>query len=238
MIDFMEYVLRALGALFPVIIAGLIVTTLGIPLGFSVRRIWHRCFMEYDRSMLIRLEPGNSLHDPKMFKNTPIIIGTFPFRIFDKKKESDLDIRNVVGFVIGHVQKIDDPAILTALGLDISEWAPGYYAYCVVNWEYANEVKRMWKRGIGIRKTATRLDDPQQRESRFIGFSTDPVKGETQAEQQGIAHFQEGIMAFAHYQPYARAGFKAYDIKVRQLSILTRILIWFKNLVTKEWTNA
>ena len=207
-----------------------------IPMGFGLRRVWHRCFTEYDRSMLIRLEPGEGLHNPKLFKNVPVIIGTFPFRVFDDNKEADLDIQNVVGFVIGDVRHIDDPA--EKLGLNPSEWAPGYYAYCVINWEYASEVKRMWRRGIGIMKTATPLTDLQQRGSRFIGFGTDPPKGKDQGEEQGIAHFTEGICAFAQYQPYAKAGFKADDLKLRQLSILTRILIRFKNFYTKEWTDA
>ena len=209
---------------------------IAIPMGFGLRRIWHRCFTEYDRSMLIRLEPGKGLHNPTLFKSVPVIVGTFPFRVFGNKKEADLDIQNVVGFVIGDVLHIDDPA--EKLGLDPLEWAPGYYAYCVINWEYASEVKRMWRRGIGIMKTATSLTDPQQRASRFIGFGTDPPRGNGQGEEQGIAHFTEGPRAFAQYQPYAKAGFKAYDLKLRQLSILTRILIWFKNFYTKEWTNA
>ena len=215
---------------------GLFTIAAAIPMGFGLRRLWHRCFTEYDRSMLIRLEPGKDLHDPKLFENTPVIVGTFPFRVLGDKRESDLDIQKVVGFIIGKVRHIDDPA--EELGLDPSEWAPGYYAYCVINWEYSSEVKRMWRRGIGIMKTAMCLTDQQQRGSRFIGFGTDPPRGEAQGEQQGIAHLTEGILAFARYQPYAGAGFKADDLKLRQLSILTRILIWFKNFFTKEWTDA
>ena len=225
----------ALAGIFQGVVVGLFVGILGIPLGFMLRRIWHRCFTEYDRSMLIRLQPDEGIHDPKWFAGAPVIVGTFPFREFKKKRQSDLDIRNVVGFVIGDVRKIKNPEIL---GVDKCEWGPGYYAYCVINWEYATQVQRMWKRGIHISKTATRLSDPEQRGSRFIGFSTDPPKGNSEAEKQGIAHFQEGFRAFARYQPYAGAGFKAYDIKMRQLSVLTRILIWFKNFVTKEWTHA
>ena len=76
--------MRIFDEIWLVIVGGTIVGTLGIPLGFLVRRIWHRCFTEYDRSMLIRLEIGQGkMHHPKMFSNTPVIVGTFPFQIFD-----------------------------------------------------------------------------------------------------------------------------------------------------------
>lgn len=242
-IEFIESIRSALLSLFVMIgkflwdeLRSLFIIAVAIPMGFGLRRIWHRCFTEYDRSMLIRLEPGEDLHDPEKLHNAPIIVGTFPFREFDGKIEADLNIQNVVGFVIGQVRHIDNPA--ENLGLDSSEWAPGYYAYCVINWEYTNEVKRMWRRDIGIMKTVKRLTDPDQRGSRYIGFGIDPPQGKCQGEQQGIADFTEGIRAFARYQPYAKAGFKAEDLKQRHLSILTRVMIWFKNIFTKEWTNA
>ena len=105
---------------------GLFTIALAIPMGFGLRRIWHRCFKEYDRSMLIRLEPGNGLHNPELFKNVPVIVGTFPFRVFGDSKEADLDIQSVVGFVIGDVRQINDPA--EELGLLVNDSYSGRFA--------------------------------------------------------------------------------------------------------------
>ena len=204
----------------------------GIPIGFAVRRIWQLCFIEYDRSMLIRLsEEGDIDHDPTKFVNAPVIVGQFPFSELEGKVQSNLDVRNVIGFVIGEAKWIDNPRIL---GIDPCEWKSGYYAYCVIQWEYASLVKHMYKRGYHIRKVShpSSYVGTFQRETRFIGIGTDSSEG------QGIPHFQSGTLAFLRYQPYDRAGFKAWDIRMRQLSLPTRILIWLKNFITKEWNNA
>ena len=205
---------------------------LGIPIGFGVRRIWHLCFIEYDRSMLIRLsEEGDEDHHPVKFSNVPIIVGQFPFTELDGKVQSNLDVRNVIGFIIGKVQWIDNPRVI---GVDLCEWEPGYYAYCVIQWEYATFIRRIYKQGYYIRKIRRTLSfGPEyQREISFVGIGTDSPKG------QGIPHFQSGPLAFLRYQPYDRAGFKALDIRMRQLSLPARVLVWIKNFITKEWNNA
>ena len=214
-----------LGTLVTIIIAGAI----AIPLGYIERRIWQKCFTEFDRSMLIRLsEQGDEAHHPNQFHYVPAIVGAYPFSDLRGEVESNLDTRNVVGFVIDKVRWIDDPR---QLGLDPCEYKPGYYAYCVIQWEHANQIKRYYRQGFGIRKIRiVRKSNP--RENAFIGFGTDTPEGQT------IAHWQDGPLASFRYQPYDRAGFKANDIRMRQLAPQTRTLIWLKNFITKEWDNA
>ena len=214
------------------VVATVLGGAIGIPIGFAVRRIWQLCFIEYDRSMLIRLsEEGDEEHYPTKFSYVPVIVGQFPFSELGGEIQSNLDVRNVIGFVIGKVKWIDNPRVL---GIDPCEWKPGYYAYCVIQWEYANLVKRMSKQGYHIRKIShpSSFTGTFQRETRFIGMGTDSYEG------QGIPHFQSGPLAFLRYQPYDRAGFKAHDIKMRQLSLPARTLIWFKNFITEEWKDA
>ena len=205
---------------------------IGIPVGFGVRRLWHKCFTEYDRSILIRLsEEGDSEHHPEKFSKAPVIVGQFPFTELKGDVQPNLDVRNVIGFVIGDVRWIDRPEIL---GIDKCTWEAGFYAYCVIQWEHGARVKRMYNQGYHIRKVRhpSSFEPEYQREISFIGIGTDAPKG------QGIAHYQAGFWAFLRYQPYDRAGFKAWDIKMRQLSLPARVLIWFKNFITKEWRHA
>ena len=182
-------------------------------MGYALRRFWHRCFAEFDKSMLIRLsEEGDEKHHPSKFHLVPVIVGTYPFSELKGKVESNLDSRNVVGFVVGDVRWIDDPR---QLGLDPCKHPPGYYAYCVIQWEHANQVRRFYRQGFGIRKIRKATETNPQ-ENAFIGFGTDLPPG------QEIVHWQSGLLASTRYQPYAKAGFQANDIKMRQLAPQTR----------------
>lgn len=207
---------------------------LAIPLGYALRRVWHKCFTEFDRSILIRLseQADDEHHHPSEFNYTPIIVGTYPFSELDGKVESNLDSRNVVGFVIGEVQWLDNPyQFPKRLGIDSFSFKPGYYAYCVIQWEHAYQVRRFFRQGFGIRKIRKKTAT-NPKENAFIGFGTESSKG------QEIIHWQDGLSASMRYQPYNRAGFKAMDIRMRQLAFQTRALIWLKNFKTKEWDNA
>ena len=216
--------------------------TLAIPLGYAARRVWHKCTTEFDRSMLIRLiadrcgickgckkqKKCEKTHHPTDFSLVPVIVGKYPFSELRGKVESNLDSRDVIGFVVGDVKWIDDP---TRLKLNPCKNKPGFYAYCVIQWEHADQVRRLYKQGFGVRKIQHKSKS-NPRENSFIGFGTDVPDG------QEIVHWQKGIFASWRYQPYYKAGFHACDIRMRQLAPQTRLLIWLKNFVTKEWDNA
>ena len=208
---------------------------------FIARRGWHKATKEYDRSMLIRLGTDEEALD---YANAPVIVGQFPFNELAGAVESNLDVRNVIGFVVGKPIWIPNVLIPNVwwlhIGLDQSTFGPGYYAYCVIQWEHADKVKRYADQGFHIRRT--RYDGPQihprMRERIFIGFGTDSEPEVGTGDVPMIAHIQTGPLAQLKYQPYLRGGFKATDIKMRALAPQTKLLIRFKDLFTKEWRNA
>ena len=217
--------LISVGTILNVIIAG----SIAIPIGYGLRRTWHKCFTEYDRSLLIRLsEEGDDDHHPVNFHYAPVITGTYPFGELRGKVESNLDSRNVMGFVVGRVRWLDDPE---SMGRELRNQKPGYYAYCVIQWEHADEVRRYFKQGFSVRKIRI-VTESNPRENAFIGFGTEGPC------EQAIIHSQGGLRASMCYQPYDKYGFMANDIRMRQLAPQTRILIWVKNWKTKEWNDA
>ena len=154
------------GTILNIIIAGLI----AIPVGYGLRRAWHKCCTEYDRSMLIRLsEEGDRNHHPVNFHYAPVITGTYPFGELRGQVESNLDSRNAIGFVIGRVKWLNDPG---SMGRKLRGQKPGYYAYCVIQWEHADEVRRYFRQGFSIRKIRI-VTESNPRENAFIGFGTD-----------------------------------------------------------------
>lgn len=204
---------------------------------FIARRAWHKATKEFDRSMLICLGTDEEVVD---YADVPIIVGQYPFGELAGKVESNLDVRNVIGFVIGKPKRVRNVRCLR-LGLDPNIYKPGYYAYCVIQWEHANTVKRYVDQGFHIRKT--RYDGPGMRpgtrERVFIGFGTDSTPDEETNDVPVAVHIQTGLLASLRYQPYLRGGFQATDIKMRALAPQTKFLIRFiKNPFTKEWRDA
>ena len=206
---------------------------------FIARRLWQKATKEYDRSMLIRL---GTAKDSPGYANAPIIVGQFPFSELGGRVRSNLDSRNVIGFVVGEPKWLDIDA-LNSLGisLDSESHKPGYYAYCVIQWEHAATVKRFADQWFHIRRTSYYGNRAEEgmRERIFIGFGTDskPDPGTTDTRPI-VAHIKDGLLASFQYQPYLKGGFRAADIKMRALAPQTRALIWCKNLITKEWKNA
>ena len=203
---------------------------------FIARRCWHKATKEYDRSMLIRLGTDEETLD---YAHAPVIVGQFPFNELAGAVESNLDVRNVIGFVIGTPIWVPNVWWLH-IGLDPCTFQPGYYAYCVIQWEHADKVKRYADQWFHVRRT--RYNGPQihhrMRERIFIGFGTDSEREEGTDAVPMIARIQTGPLASFKYQPYLRGGFKATDIKMRALAPQTKLLIHFKDLFTKEWRNA
>lgn len=215
----------------------IIATLIGLLGAFVLRRGWQKCSKEYDRSMLIWLGTNNEACD---YTNAPVIVGQFPFNELAGAVQSNLDIRNVIGFVIGKPIWIQDISKLR-LRLDPIICKPGYYAYCVIQWEQADTVLRFFQQGIHIRRT--RYDGRPQmlrdmRETIFIGFGTDATPDVKTGTRPSIVHIQTGLLASLKYQPYLKGGFKSSDIKWRQLAPQTKAMIRCKDIITKEWRNA
>ena len=65
---------------------------------FIARRTWGKLVREYDRSMLIRLGTDRN---SRRHARVPVIVGRFPFSDLGGEVRSNLDIRDVIGFVVG-----------------------------------------------------------------------------------------------------------------------------------------
>ena len=187
--------------------------------------------------MLIRL--GTHEDAPK-YEYAPVIVGRLPFSDLDGLVRSNLDIRDVIGFIVGKPKWMEtDDLKRLRIELNPEFHKPGYYAYCVIQWEHAAMVKRFADQWLHVRRTTYdgNRAEPNMRERIFIGFSTDATPDAYDARPI-VTHIDTGLLASFRYQPYLRGGFKAEDIKMRTLSPQTRWLIWCKDLFNKEWHNA
>ena len=210
-------------------------------LGFGAVWYWRwfrrKSFIEFDRSMLVRLGTDT---DYEAYANAPVIVGPAPFSDRAGVLEPDLDTRNVVGFVVGPPIWLDNVRQLR-VGLDRNQHKAGYYAYLVIHWEHADAVKRFAERGFHVRRV--RYNGPQfyaqedMRETTFIGFGTNAKPDET-GDVPVIVHISGGWRGSFRYQPYLRGGFQPYDIKLRTLPWHTKLLIIIKDRFTEEWRNA
>ena len=204
-------------------------------LGFGavqfVRWARRKLFIEYDRSILVRLGTDDESTD---YANAPIIVGQFPFSELAGAVEPNLDSRNVVGFVVGPPIWIEDVWWLH-LGLDKQQHKAGYYAYCVIQWEHVSAVRRFAERGFHIRRI--RYNGPQRytnmRETIFLGFGTGSQPDDT-GDVPVIVHITDDWLASCRYQPYRRGAFRADDIKLRVLTPQARALVGLGKMFSKE----
>jgi hypothetical protein len=212
-------------------------TGAGLLLAFVFRRTWNKATKEYDRSILIRL--GTDEDSPR-YAHAPVIVGRIPFNDLGGQVRSNLDVRDVIGFVVGEpiwMEREDLKRLRVVLNPEFHK--PGYYAYCVIQWEHAAMVRRFADQWFHIRRTGYTGNraEPNMRERIFIGFSTDATP-DADGGLPMVAHIDTGLLASFRYQPYLRGGFRAEDIKMRALAPQTKGLILCKDLFTKEWRNA
>ena len=93
---------------------------------FIARRAWNKATREYDRSMLISLGTDD---DSPRYAYAPVIVGRFPFSDLGGEVRSNLDVRDVIGFVVGKPRwmEIEDLKRLRIV-LNPEFHKPGYYA--------------------------------------------------------------------------------------------------------------
>jgi hypothetical protein len=214
-----------------------VATLVGLLGAFIIRRGWNKATKEYDRSMLIRLGSDDDSPD---YAHAPVIVGRFPFSDLGGVVRSNLDVRDVVGFVVGKPRwlKREDLKRLRIV-LNPEHHKPGYYAYCVIQWERADMVKRFADQWLHIRRTSYTGNNAEHpmRERIFVGFGTNATP-DSGGNLPIVADIDTGLLASFRYQPYLRGGFRADDIKMRALAPQTKCLIRCKDLFTKEWRNG
>ena len=179
--------------------------------------------------MLIRLGTDE---DSTRYAHAPVIVGRFPFSDLGGEVRSNLDARDVVGFVVGKPKwmKTEDLKRLRIV-LNPQFHKPGYYAYCVIQWEHADMVRRFSDQWFHVRRTSYNGNKAESgmRERIFVGFGTDATP-DADGGLPLVAHIDTGLLASFRYQPYLRGGFRAEDIKMRALAPQTKGLIRCKDL--------
>ena len=172
-------------------------------------------FVEFDRSILVRIAIAEG-EEAETYANWPILVGPLPFASFDNQTVPNVQVRDVVGFIIGIPQRIDKPEESDLIG-----WQPGYFAYGIIHWEDFDDVRAFVKRGYYLQQAFLPNEEGKPAkltESRFLRFVTDSL------EQQGVADTIEGMRASIRYKPYAKFGFESSGY--RRLSLQLGLAFW------------
>ena len=196
---------------------GVLTVLLGIVLAWAIRWLLRKMFVEFDRSILVRIDVADS-ESADSYANWPILVGPLPFTSFGEKTVPNVQVRDVVGFIVGSPICIEDPEKLKLHG-----WRAGYFAYGIIHWDRYDEIRAFVKRGHPLQQTFLPDSDgnPVKRpENRFLRFVTESQ------EQQGVADSIEGICASWRYKPYAKLGFESSDLAYRRLSLQISLLLW------------
>ena len=202
---------------------GVLTVLLGIVLAWAIRWLRRKMFVEFDRSILVRIEIADG-ETPDSYANWPILVGPLPFASFGGRTVPNVQVKDVVGFIVGAPVCIKNPQEWNLHG-----WEPGYFAYGIIHWERFDEIRAFIKRGHYLQQTF--LPDPEGNpvklpENRFLRFVTDSQ------EQQGVADSIEGICASLRFKPYAKLGFESSDLAYRRLSLqLSLILLMVRMLI-------
>ena len=209
-----------------IILTGAFASFLGFALTLAFRRLYHKCFTEYDRSAIFRLSFDTKEECTKLdYSNAAVIVGKMPFTEFAGIAKPDLDPRDVIGFVVGPPKYIDNPT--RAFG--VSGWEPGYFVYVVINWERSDEFRRYERQGYTIARTIITDDEGnpvRTPESRVLSIKTASKAG------NGIVRTTNCPL---RYQPFKRAGFEASDIQYRKVSWLALPIIHSIRLSCRWW---
>ena len=179
-------------------------------------------FVEFDRSILVRIAIAKD-EEAETYANWPILVGPLPFASFDNQTVPNVQVRDVVGFIVGMPRHIGEPEEWNLHG-----WQPGYFAYGIIHWEDFDEVRAFVKRGYYLQQAFLPNEESKPAklpESRFLRFVTNSQ------EQQGVADTIEGIWASLRYKPYAKLGFESSDINYRRLSLQLSLALWLSRRI-------
>ena len=196
---------------------GILIVLLGIVSAWVLGWLRRKMFVEFDRSILVRIEITAG-DDPESYANWPILVGPLPFTSFGEKTVPNVQVRDVVGFIVGSPICIENPEKLKLHG-----WRPGYFAYGIINWERFDEIRAFVKRGHPLQQTFLSDEDGNLMklpENRFLRFVTNSQ------EQQGVADSIEGICASLRFKPYVKLGFESSDLAYRRLSLQLSLFLW------------
>ena len=71
---------------------------------------WFRrkMFVEFDRSILVRIAIAEG-EEAETYANWPILVGPLPFASFDNQTVPNVQVRDVVGFIVGIPRYIEEP---------------------------------------------------------------------------------------------------------------------------------
>ena len=94
---------------------------MGIGAAWTMGWFRRKMFVEFDRSILVRIDIPDD-EKPESYANWPILVGPLPFASFDNQTVPNVQVRDVVGFIIGIPQHIDKPEESNLIG-----WQPGYF---------------------------------------------------------------------------------------------------------------
>ena len=195
---------------------------MGIVAAWIVGWFRRKMFVEFDRSILVRIAIAEG-EEAETYANWPILVGPLPFASFDNQTVPNVQVRDVVGFIVGIPRYIEEPEELNLIG-----WEPGYFAYGIIHWEAFHEVRAFVKRGYYLQQAFLPNEESKPAkltESRFLRFVTDS------REQQGVADAIEGICASIRHKPYAKRGFESSDIIYRRLSLQLDLLFWLSRRI-------
>ena len=190
---------------------------LGIVAAWTLGWLRRKMFIEFDRSILVRIEIPTD-EEPEAYANWPILTGPLPFASFNNQTVPNVQARDVVGFIVGSPRYIDDPDSLALPG-----WKSGYFAYGIIHWEHFSEVRAFVNRGYYLQQAFLPNEQGlplRVPESRFLRFVTNSQ------EQQGVADTIEGWRASFRFQPYAKLDLPSTDLSYRRLSFQLAAGLW------------
>ena len=203
---------------------GVLTVILGIVLAWAIRWLRRKMFVEFDRSILVRVEIADD-ENPVSYANWPILVGPLPFASFGGRTVPNVQVKDVVGFIVGAPVCIKNPEEWNLPG-----WEPGYFAYGIIHWERFDEIRAFIKRGHYLQQTFlpdSKGNPVKLPESRFLRFVTDSP------EQQGVADSIEGMCASLRFKPYAKLGFESSDLAYRRLSLQLSLILWLGKNVNR-----
>ena len=178
-------------------------------------------FTRHDRSALIYLGTSDYFEDREIDVKTLANYPIYPDNQRRYQLGNDLytnnDPRDVVGFIVGEPRFLEHPP---------HDGKSGYYAYVVINWQYAEQFSQWAKRGFAIQLTVIPpnandpKDIPQDDDHLLISPSVRDFSNKSE-----IWDVCDGMWYSFKWQPYKKWGFTTPDLKNRSRSWQSTLLM-------------